>query len=43
MSGMIESVLALIFNQSPEGRTLIARVCSARQTDRVEWSCSVVA
>ena len=41
MSGMIVSALALIFNQSPEGRTLIARVCSGRQTDRVKWSCSV--
>ena len=43
MSGMIESVLALIFNQSPEGRTLIARVCSGirprRTQDRIEWSC----
>jgi hypothetical protein len=43
MSGMIVSALALIFNESPEGRMLIVRVCSGRQADRVEWSCSVVA
>ena len=36
------SVLALIFNQSPEGRTLIVRVCSGRQTGRTEWCCKVI-